>query len=71
MDKSQSEFLDSFMDNLNLKYPPRYLAGVRKYKSHIVEDYTIDEHINNLEEELFDALAYLHAIRLLWKDTEK
>lgn len=65
MDKSQSEFLDSFMDNFNMKYPPRYLAGVRKYKNHIVDDYTIDEHIENLEQELFDALAYLHAIRMM------
>jgi len=65
MTDSQQEFLDSFMDNFNLKYPPRYIEGVRKYKSHIVDDYTVEEHIENLEQELFDALAYLHAIRIL------
>lgn len=65
MDDDQTKFLNDFMDNFNMKYPPRYMAGVRKYKSHIVDDYSIEEHIENLEQELFDALAYLHAIRLL------
>lgn len=65
IDDDSAEFLDSFMDNFNLKYPPRMIAGVHKYKSVIHKDYTVDEHIENLEQELFDALAYLHAIRLL------
>jgi hypothetical protein len=65
VNSEQQAFLDSFMDNFNLKYPPRYSEGVRKYKSTIHKDYTIDEHIENLEQELFDGLAYLHAIRLM------
>ena len=65
IDDESAEFLDSFVDNFNMKYPPRMIAGVRKYKSVIHKDYTIDEHIENLEQELFDALAYLHAIRLM------
>lgn len=65
LSRDQQEFFNSFMDNLNLKYPPRYITGVRKYKSTIHLDYTIEEHIENLEEELLDALAYLHAIRLI------
>jgi len=65
MNSEQQAFLDSFMDNFNLKYPPRYIEGVKKYKSTIHKDYTIDEHIENLEQELFDGLAYLHAIRLM------
>jgi hypothetical protein len=65
VNNDQQQFIDSFMDNFNLKYPPRYIEGVRKYKSTIHKDYTIDEHIENLEQELFDGLAYLHAIRLM------
>lgn len=60
-----NDFLDSFMKNLNDKYPPRYLEGVKKYKNHIVKDYTVEKHIDNIEQELFDALAYLHALRLI------
>jgi hypothetical protein len=70
MNSEQQQFLDDFMDNFNLKYPPRYIEGVKKYKSTIHKDYTIDEHINNLEEELFDALAYLMAIRLMRREHE-
>ena len=65
MNDQQKDFLDSFMDNFNLKYPPRYIAGVNKYKSIIHKNYTLEEHIENLEQELFDGLAYLHAIRLI------
>lgn len=68
MNDEQTAFLNDFMDNFNMKYPPRYLAGVRKYKNTIHKDYTIDEHIENLEQELFDALAYLHAIRMIRQD---
>lgn len=71
MNNDQQSFLDDFMDNFNIKYPPRYIEGVRKYKSTIHKDYTIDEHIENLEQELFDALAYLHAIRLIRKEDEQ
>lgn len=70
IDDESAEFLDSFMDNFNLKYPPRMIAGVHKYKSVIHKDYTIEEHIENLEEELFDALAYLHAIRLMRREQD-
>ncbi len=65
IDDESAEFLESFLDNFNTKYPPRMIAGVRKYKSVIHKDYTVEEHIENLEQELFDALAYLHAIRLM------
>lgn len=65
MNNDQQEFLDSFMDNLNLKYPARYVTGVRKYKSTIHKDYTIEEHIENIEEELLDGLAYVHAAKYL------
>lgn len=65
MNKDQQEFFDSFMDNFNLKYPPRYLAGVRKYKSTIHKDYSIEEHLENTEQELFDGLAYIHANKYL------
>lgn len=65
MNKDQQYFLDSFMENFNAKYPKRYIEGVKKYQSVIHEDYTIEEHIDNLEEELFDGLAYLHAIRIM------
>jgi hypothetical protein len=65
VNNEQQAFLDDFMANFNMKYPPRYKAGVVKYNSHIVDDYTTEQHIENLEQELFDALAYLHAIRIL------
>jgi len=65
IDDDSAEFLESFMDNFNLKYPPRMVAGVKKYKTVIHKDYSIEEHIENLEQELFDALAYLHALRIL------
>ena len=68
MNNNQQQFLDDFMDNFNMKYPPRYITGVMKYKNTIHKDYTIEEHIENLEEELFDALAYLHAIRLMRRE---
>jgi hypothetical protein len=68
MSDEQQQFLDEFMDNFNMKYPPRYKVGVMKYKSTIHKDYTVEEHINNLEEELFDALAYLHAIRVIRRE---
>jgi hypothetical protein len=70
MNSEQQQFLDDFMNNFNMKYIPRYKAGVMKYKSTIHKDYTIDEHIENLEQELFDALAYLHAIRLMRENNE-
>lgn len=68
--EEQQEFLDSFMQNFIEKYPPRYLQGVVKYGSTIHKDYTLREHIDNIEEELFDALAYLHAIRLMMTEME-
>ena len=70
IDDESAEFLESFLDNFNAKYPPRMIAGVQKYKNVIHKDYTIEEHIENLEQELFDALAYLHAIRLMRSENE-
>ncbi len=61
----QAEFLDKFMDNFNIKYPVRYLQGVAKYKSTIHKDYTIEEHLENAEQELLDGLAYIYATKLL------
>lgn len=64
----QRRFLDSFTDNFLIKYPTRYIVGVKKYKSTIHKDYTIEEHIDNAEEEMFDGLAYIHAMRYLVAD---
>lgn len=61
----QKQFLDDFMDNFNTKYPIRYKAGVKKYNSVIHQDYTIEEHLENTEQELFDGLAYVHALKYL------
>lgn len=70
MTNDQQQFLDDFQDNFNLKYPARYIAGVRKYKSTIHKDYTVEEHLNNIEEELMDGLAYLHAVRLIYREQQ-
>lgn len=60
-------FLNRLMDRYNIEYPARYKVGVEKYKSTIHIDYTIPEHIKNLREELYDALAYLEAIDILFE----
>jgi len=68
IDDESAEFLESFMDNFNMKYPPRMIAGVNKYKSVIHKNYTVEEHLENTEQELFDGLAYVHALKYLVRD---
>ncbi len=72
MTDQQTYFLNRLMDRYNIEYPVRYKVGVEKYKSTIHVDYTIPEHIKNLREELYDAMAYLEAIDILFeKMTQK
>jgi hypothetical protein len=66
--KYQAEFLEKFMANFNAKYPERYAKGIEKYKTVIHLDYTIDQHLENAEEEMLDGLAYIFAIKLMVKD---
>lgn len=71
MTEEQEKFLNRLMDRFNVEYPPRYITGVNKYKSTIHKDYTVQEHIRNLREELMDAFAYLEAIEMILENEDE
>jgi len=59
----QARFLEEYLDFIQIHYPPRYLAGVRKYKTTLTEDYTAEELVDNAVEEIMDNLAYTLAAK--------
>jgi len=59
------EFVHSMIDEYIKDQTKRFPAGVHKYGNHIINDYTIEEHIANLKEEHRDADAYTKAIEIL------
>ena len=58
MNDAQLDFLNHYLDYIQTHYPPRYMRGVKKYKTTISEDYSAEELIDNNLEELLDAFAY-------------
>ena len=69
MNKEQQDFLEEFMINFATKYPKRDMEGVKKYDSVIHKDYTVKQHLENVEEELFDGLAYVYAIKKMVEES--
>jgi len=65
------EFVYGMIDEYADDQVRRFPVGVKKYGNHILDDYTIEEHIVNLKEEHRDADAYTYAIDIKVKQMQE
>ena len=61
----QKDFIQEMVERVAQDLFNRFEVGAKKYGNDIIDDYTIEQHIQNEREELYDALTYNKAIEVL------
>jgi hypothetical protein len=59
MNDNHKQHLDYILDNATNLISAKYLKGVKEYNSHLRDDYTIAQLLDNAIEEAIDELTYL------------
>lgn len=65
MTDQQKNFIHEMVERVAQDLFERFEVGAKKYGNDIVDDYTVEEHIENERQELYDALTYNKATEIL------